>query len=299
MALHEIFHLSPSWRQAVAATQVVRLTTLRQVDKDGQGCKRNGNSRGAVFTLACGGQTMGTSSFKSSIRRAIAGLGWDVRRATPVSDMYDCLLHYASVAKVTTLIDAGANTGQFATWMLDAGWEGSIVSFEPQSSAHAALVAKANSHPRWEVAPRCALGSAHGTAEINLSKNSECSSLLPMDDAVRTGGEGLEYIGTETVDVAPLSDWIAKRPAEERFLLKLDVQGFEAEVIEGLGESISRCLIVHTEASLRSHYVGELIFSELSTLIMNKGFRCVGIRPGYYDKVTREVMQSDCTFVSY
>lgn len=240
---------------------------------------------------------MTTGRLKGLLKKALEGSGWDVRRTSAVSNMYASLIHFSGKLGVTTLLDAGANTGQFGRWMIDAGWHGDIVSFEPLSTAHAALSKLASDYPNWNVAPRMALGRRLGAAEINIAGNSQSSSLLPMVDAVQQAGSDLNYVGTESVDVVPLADWICDRPASERYLLKLDVQGFEIEALEGLGSSLGRCPVVHTEMSLQEHYVGEALFTELSTWLMSRGYRCVGIRPGYFDPASREILQVDGTFL--
>ena len=70
---------------------------------------------------------------------------------------------------IDVVLDVGANTGQFAQALRAQGYHGHIVSFEPLSDAHAALVAAADSDPLWDVAERCAIGAQDGWAEINIS----------------------------------------------------------------------------------------------------------------------------------
>ena len=82
-------------------------------------------------------------------------------------------------------LDVGANTGQFAQDLRASGYRGHIVSFEPLSDAHAALLVTASWDPLWDVADRCAVGAGDRWAEINIAGNSYSSSLLPMLDLHR------------------------------------------------------------------------------------------------------------------
>src|SRR3546814_15900459 len=72
---------------------------------------------------------------------------------------------------IETLLDVGANKGQFARDARASGFHGDIYSFEPLAVAHAICSAAARSDPRWTVLPAMALGAETGTATINVSEN--------------------------------------------------------------------------------------------------------------------------------
>ena len=134
---------------------------------------------------------------KFAIQRGLRSFGWELRRFA-LADMGQ-LNRFLVLHNVTTVLDVGANFGQFATTLRQAGFKGRIVSFEPQSQAYAGLVRAATSDPLWDVAPRCAVGAAAGEIEMNISNNSVSSSALPMlpdhvesapDFALRGEGKG-------------------------------------------------------------------------------------------------------------
>jgi len=235
------------------------------------------------------------------LARSIRGLarraGYEITSFTPVTDTYDCLIHFAEATGVTAILDLGANVGQFAEHMLRTRWGGEIWSFEPLSAAHAELERKAAKHPRWKVMPRMAIGAVRTSTQINISGNSQSSSLLPILDRCLDGAPTAAYVGQETVEVFPLAEVLANRPAQERYLLKMDVQGFEADVLKGAEPVLDRCPVVFTEMSLQPLYQGEMLFTELSELLFSKGYRCVGLRPGYFDRKAREILQIDGMFV--
>src|SRR5436190_1656211 len=88
-----------------------------------------------------------------------------------------------------TVLDVGANIGQYATALRASGYRGRIVSCEPLSDAFAHLQRRAARDPAWAVR-QTAVGSEVGTAQINISANSFSSSLLEMTDAHTNAAPG-------------------------------------------------------------------------------------------------------------
>ncbi len=83
---------------------------------------------------------------------------------------------------ITTVLDVGANVGQFAELLRLMGYRGKIISFEPLRAAYQELAAKAAADGNWE-AHNFALGMQCGHATINVSNYSVLSSLLPLTAA--------------------------------------------------------------------------------------------------------------------
>jgi hypothetical protein len=66
-----------------------------------------------------------------------------------------------------TLLDVGANVGQFATWVQEAGWKGDIHSFEPGAEAFKHLSTKSSSSSIWHV-HHLALGEASHQTSMKI-----------------------------------------------------------------------------------------------------------------------------------
>ena len=132
------------------------------------------------------------------------------------------------------VIDVGANAGQTGRQLRSEGYSGRIVSFEPSSAAFALLVAAARSDPRWH-AERAALGSQDGTVTLNVSGNSESSSVLQMLDRHVRSAPASRYVQTEQVPLRRLDSFRETLAlTTEPSLLKLDVQGYEDQVLKEL-----------------------------------------------------------------
>ena len=70
--------------------------------------------------------------------------------------------------KIGTVIDVGANIGQFGESLRADGYRGRIVSFEPTQSAFEILARRAAADGNWQ-AHHCGLGAASGTATLHAS----------------------------------------------------------------------------------------------------------------------------------
>ena len=202
-------------------------------------------------------------------------------------------------AKIKLLLDVGANEGQFASNALGSGYKGHLISFEPLSDAHARLVVAAKENPRWEVAPRCALGASEYHTTINIAANSYSSSLRPMLDALLNAAPQSAYTGSEQVSVITLAGFLEGRfpGGVPPFAMKIDTQGFEAEVLDGLGKHIEQCAVLLIEVPLDNLYEGAADLPTLYTRLQKSGFHCVGMSPGYQDPKSRDVIEVDGVFV--
>lgn len=197
------------------------------------------------------------------------------------------------------VLDVGANIGQFAKGLRTHGYDGQIVSFEPLSDAHEALVVAAKDDLLWDVVERCAVGAANGTAEINIAGNSASSSLLPMLDRHRDAAPHSAYGGSERCLVLTLDTFIDRTFVDPTTLfgLKIDTQGYEAEVLAGLVRNRERVKVILCEMSLAPLYGGGPTMPELCSLLAELGYRCVALGPEFEDPRTGELLQADGVFV--
>ena len=139
------------------------------------------------------------------------------------------------------IFDVGANTGQYGKKIRKAGYSGTIISFEPISSAYLKLLETSKSDPKWLVHKRSAIGNINGTSEIQVSSNSVSSSLLAMADAHLIAAPESLYETRETVEVETL-DKIgpAYMQGHQIIGLKIDVQGYEMEVLRGARDVLTK-----------------------------------------------------------
>ena len=199
--------------------------------------------------------------------------------------------------RVDLVIDVGAHRGQYASELMRAGYRGRILSFEPQCDAHAELLRAASAEPRWSVGERCAIGDRPGTAQLHVAGNSQSSSLLPMLPAHERAAPASRYVGAETVSLRRLDSAAADGCAQhERVFLKVDVQGFERQVLEGAAGLMPRIVGVQVELDLVPMYEGSAQLEETSAYLRTLGFALYRIRPGFTDPSSARMLQVDGTY---
>jgi FkbM family methyltransferase len=205
------------------------------------------------------------------------------------------LLEYYNIDLV---FDIGANKGQYATGIIDAGYNKKIVSFEPLTSAHSIIEKESKKYSSWTVAPRCAIGSKKEEIRINISANSVSSTLLNMLDSHYKGAPDSKIIGHEKVNVYPL-DEIGEEysKAAKNIFLKIDVQGFEQEVLKGAQKMIDRARGIEMEISLIPLYENQnWLLIQVLEYMDQKGFQLKSIVPAFTDNKTGEVLQCNGIF---
>ena len=233
----------------------------------------------------------------NSLRRLARRLGYDltpVRKARPLAAQRTALLDSYGIACV---LDVGANTGQYAAGLREWGYRGRIVSFEPLAAAHAALERRAARDPLWTVAPRMALGERDGLAEIEVSAESDMSSLLPQTDLLRRVSPTSGVIGRETISLHRLDTLFdATVGAAERSYLKIDTQGSEPRVLGGARGVLDRIVGIELEMSLVPCYEGERDFREIMDALADDGFVLHLLLPGYFERKLGRQLQVDGVF---
>lgn len=215
-------------------------------------------------------------SVKLGILRSLQRADLDVARDPYVTRLVRTLQH----AGIDTVLDVGANVGQFAWTLRRAGFTGEIVSVEPLSSAYAQLSRRVARDPRWQSINR-AVGAEPGTTEINVSANSYSSSLLPMTKVHLDAAPGSSVIGTQPVEVVTVVDLVDRFGIDPtRTLLKVDTQGFEKPVMDGTGDLLDQFAAVQLELSFVQLYEGQVLFHDLVSQLRERDLHLWSLETG-------------------
>jgi FkbM family methyltransferase len=224
------------------------------------------------------------------IIKGLARHGFEVRRHSAARRQQILAKH-----GIDLVLDVGAAKGAYGQQLRQFGYAGRILSFEPLQAAYSQLEAATEGDPRWTTR-RVAVGSKPGNAEINVATNSDSSSLLPMLEAHQQAAPSITYAATETIEVARLDDLALDDvlTASGAFL-KIDVQGFEREVLSGAPKIVESVRGLQLELSFVPLYEGGMLVYEALTWAYDHGFSLVGAEQGF-SAPGGEILQMDGVF---
>lgn len=192
---------------------------------------------------------------------------------------------------VDLVIDVGANAGQYAERLRASGYTGRIVSFEPLSQAFAELSRNAAADPAWDCL-NVALGDADTTATIHVSADSFSSSLLSATPVLEQSAPQAVQLRDESVNVCTLASQASRiQLPEHTSLLKMDVQGFERQVLEGARRVLDRVPLVELELSVREMYRGQDLYLDVLSLLGDMGYVPAVIWEEFVDRATGRLNQ--------
>jgi FkbM family methyltransferase len=179
------------------------------------------------------------------------------------------------------LIDVGANTGYWSERFLKFFPKTKIYAFEPSSISFQQLERRFRDNPNVHTF-HVALSNEKGVRTLHLAKDPTFSSFHPYIEHTEMAGS--EDVQTERFDNVgiDLSD------SHFRRVLKIDVQGFELQVLEGMANSLEHVDIALVELSFLPEYV-EIppSFSSVSRIFLEHGlypaiFKDAGTHRGPY-----------------
>lgn len=231
-------------------------------------------------------------SAKLGIRRVAHRANLSIARDPFSARLVRTLTH----AGIDTVVDVGANVGQYGSQLRTAGFAGRIVSLEPMSEAFATLSARSAKDPAWEV-EQLAAGAEPGTATINISQNSYSSSIREMTDHHLRAAPESVVVGTEEVTVDTVAAVLARRGIDPaRTLLKIDTQGFEEAVLDGAGAVLESIAAVQLELSFVELYRGQALYDDLVARMRDLGLTLWSLETGISGPDGR-LLQVDGLFV--
>jgi FkbM family methyltransferase len=180
-----------------------------------------------------------------------------------------------------TILDVGANRGQFALFALRRFPRARLICFEPLAEPAAVLRRVVADHPGVEV-HEVALSAISGVQSMHLTRKDDSSSLLPVTERQEAAFSGSAEVGRVDVSVRRLDDCVDPATVARPCLLKIDVQGTELDVLRG-GRGVLTCVDeAIVECSFVELYAGQALADDVIGELRAQGFRLRGFATPTY-----------------
>ena len=207
-------------------------------------------------------------------RHRLADLGLEL----PLTDWWrsDWLVHEAEASgldllprgqwrNLRTVVDVGANVGQWSTMLLDLVRPEKLIVIEPQPAAFAKLQELLGNDGSVEL-HRVAIGDTEGTTKFRVTRDTTGASVLPPREEMSDLIGGNWTVESEIEVPMKTLDGLLRDVAEIS-LLKIDVQGFEKAVLAGAPASLRRTNFLLIELNYLQQYEGGSWFGELHEIL--------------------------------
>lgn len=204
---------------------------------------------------------------------------------------------------VNVIFDVGANVGQSALKFSASFPTARIYSFEPFQTAYNSL--RENTKHVEQIQPyNLAFGSTEEVMEMYVYENSVGNSLLPISETKSKYINGdwanwTKQIGSTQVEVTSLDFFCQKHNVRSLDILKIDTQGYEAQVLDGAKKMLDSNSIkaIFLEVAFTSIYQGQVNFEDLYVKLKSHNFHLVD----FYEKARNtygHIMWCDALFIA-
>lgn len=191
--------------------------------------------------------------------------------------------------------DVGANRGQFSLLCRRLRPEARIAAFEPLAGPAAVYAAVFSSDSRTRL-HNCALGVTRGGMMMNIAGREDCSSLLPIAAAQTDNFPGTGKVAEQAVTIAPLTDFVKPSDLGGHSLLKIDVQGYELEVLKSAEPLLPLLRWIYVECSFTPLYEGQPLERDIVAYLQSRGFKRDGQFNPCYAAKSGSLLQADILF---
>jgi FkbM family methyltransferase len=193
-------------------------------------------------------------------------------------------IHLLRLNSARWIVDVGANHGDFAEAGATCFPEANILVVEPLPLLHDELRRRCARHGEKWLLEKCALGAAEAVVPLHVVADQDAIGSLAGFSPEYQRLNPQSKITQISSLVRPLDAIAAEREISLIDLLKIDVEGFEFEVIRGAVRALefTRALIVEVSLVRCSTDVNNPLVAMLD-LLTSHGFQVVNVLPSLFD----------------
>ncbi len=237
------------------------------------------------------------------IRKFLQKFNYDIVKLHPVfkigavnKDALESEFRWLKEYQFKTIIDVGANEGQFSEKMRILFPDAFIYAFEPLEATFKILQKNFESDNNFK-ALKLACGDSKTNMQIHQNESTASSSLLKMSEKHTSNFTHAVKTSVAEIEIDTLDNIFNSINLNHPILLKMDVQGFEDKVIEGGKSIIGNADMVITELSFTELYNGQPLFNHLYSMFMKLGFVYSGSIDQLRSPINNKVLQQDGVFI--
>ncbi len=235
-------------------------------------------------------------SIKSLVNDVVGVTGYRISRHPSLArDIAAGKYRWLQDLKIATILDIGANVGQFAG-MIRAIIPGAMIySFEPLEECFRELNARAPSLNPMQCF-QYALGTEDGVVTMHRNDFSASSSFLPLAQGHRDAFPFAQRTTDIRIPVRSLDSIAPELTLKPPILMKADIQGYELKMLGGAPKTLSLVDVLILETSFVELYEGQPLFHDLYEHLQIRGFRYTGSLEQVHDPKSGAVLQGDLVF---
>lgn len=192
-------------------------------------------------------------------------------------------IHQLQLSEVKWVVDVGANHADFAQAANALFPTANVLLVEPLPTLHAELQRRcAVRGKQWQLAT-CALSKERGTATLHVDQaHDDIGSLMGFSEEYLRANPASQASRTFACEVRTLDDLCPEYAIHKIDLLKIDVEGFEFEVLGGGGKMLQATESLIVEVSLVRRGGDADVLERMLTLLRSAGFQLVELLPSYF-----------------
>ncbi len=235
---------------------------------------------------------------RKTINKLLNLTGYQVKKSKYLYDPNKNLVQSINYFRINSVVDVGANKGQFALNLIENKFNGSIISFEPLKEEHEILKKICKKVKiKWEIAERCALGNKKKVQKLNITGNRESSSLLKIKSRHIKLRPDSKIVGSDNIKVKKIDDFFKNfSKFKKNILLKIDTQGTELDILKGAKKFLPKVKCIFLEVSLVKLYEKQTLWFEVINYLEKRNFKVWSIDPMLRNKSSGQTYQLDILF---
>lgn len=230
-------------------------------------------------------------SLPATARALLDRAGIEVRRRGrgPRRTLPEVLAHYGRLGVApATVVDVGVAAG--TPELYDAFAHARRLLVEPLREWEAGLREIVAAAPAGSAYELCAAGPQNGELEIGVHRVLACSSIVGD-----RRGDGAD-VERRTVPVRRLDDLVSEHGLDGPFVIKVDTEGAELQVLAGAPGTLAQTQLVLLEVSLFALNPGAAVLADVVTWMAERGWAVADLYNGHLRPLDGQLAQLDIAF---